>query len=79
MRKPRAVRSEGDLEEFCGNEPLNYAAEGAYERAGGKRDALERNSNEFEEPAGESIAEADLPRRFPTLGKRFAPATFAEG
>ncbi len=79
LRDPDALEpfvTETDLDELCANEPLSYAAEEAYERAGGDRGALaeKRNSNEGEEPSGERIAEVDLPRRFPALGKRFAPS-----
>lgn len=44
-----------DLDGHCDNERLNYAAEKAYTAQGRDWQELERNSNEFEQPTGESI------------------------
>ena len=56
----------------CENELLNYAAEEAYERRMGKEMEQDRNSNEFDEPAGARWTEDNVLDLFPKLAAKFA-------
>jgi Protein of unknown function (DUF4240) len=60
-----------DLDGDCDNERLNYAAEKAYQAHGRDRQELKRNSNEFEQPTGESTDLDRLAAVLPKLTARF--------